>query len=141
MSDRLRVARTLTLTDWLAISEAWWTMLWFYVLIRTTSFERLNRPIVLKHNSTPNNKTDLALHLQRLVHYTARMHLLAMTCLPRAFTLRHMLERRGISARVQIGVTRSPHGFHAHAWLEVDGQQVGEPEDITERFQKLNLPV
>jgi hypothetical protein len=139
MKAKLQIARELSLTDWLRLGEAWLTLFWFYVAIHVTSFERLNLPKKIKANSTITDGLAFARDLQRLVHFASRLHHLPMTCLPRTFTLRWMLNRRGMPAQVQIGVTKSPQGIHAHAWLEVDGQQVGEPEDVTERFQRFDL--
>lgn len=136
LKARLQIARELSLTDWLRLGEAWLALLWFYIAIRITSFEKLNTAVSIPLKA---NGLDIALKLQRLVHLASRLHLLSMTCLPRALSLRWMLVRRGIPVQIQIGVTRTPQGVHAHAWLEVGGQQVGEPEDVTERFQRFDL--
>lgn len=126
-------------SDWLTLTEAWGTLLVFYFAIRLTSFERLNQSRRKKLISFIPNQLTYAQHAQRLIRLAARLHLLSMSCLPRALTLRWMLVRRGIPAQVQIGATKDSQGFHAHAWLEVNGQQVGEPEDVTERFQRFDL--
>ncbi len=44
-------------------------------------------------------------------------------CLRRSLVLTQLLERRGISARLVIGVRGGPD-FLAHAWVEHDGQPV-----------------
>jgi len=139
MKAKLEIARELSLTDWLRMGEAWLTLLWLYFAIRVTSFEKLNVPKKIQNNLNIVDGLATARDLQRLVHLASRLHLLSMTCLPRALTLRWMLNRRGIPAQVQIGVTKTPQGIRAHAWIEVDGQQVGEPEDVTERFQRFDL--
>jgi hypothetical protein len=78
-----------------------------------------------------------ARRLQRLVSLAARVHFLSNTCLVRACTLQGMLVRRGIPSRLCIGVNKSQSGIHAHAWVEVMGHALGEPEDIEERFNVL----
>jgi hypothetical protein len=60
-----------------------------------------------------------------------------MTCLPRAFTLRWMLSRRAIPNQLRLGMNKSSMGMYAHAWVEVEEETIGEPEDITERFKIL----
>jgi hypothetical protein len=60
-----------------------------------------------------------------------------MTCLPKAFTLRWKLSRNGIPAQLRIGTNKTSSGIRAHAWVEVDGVAIGEPEDITDRFKML----
>ena len=139
LKAKLQIAHELSPTDWLRLGEAWLTLLWFYVAVRTTSFEKLNISVAIKPNAVKTSEFDFALDLHRLVHLASRLHLLSMTCLPRSFTLSRMLNRRGIPTQVQIGATKTVQGIQAHAWLEVNGQQVGEPEDVPERFQKFDL--
>jgi len=72
-----------------------------------------------------------------LVYLASRLHLLPMMCLTRACTLQWMLSRRGIPSRLRIGMNRSQVGIHAHAWVEMMGQAIGEAEDIGEQFTSL----
>jgi len=49
----------------------------------------------------------------------------AATCLTQALAAQALLSRRGVSARLRIGVAKDPQGqFVAHAWLEHAGQIV-----------------
>jgi hypothetical protein len=135
---KLKTARQLSPDDWLGLLEAWWVLLGFFLAIRWIRFDRL------KKFSLHNNKTIVqadaltrAWRRQRLVSMAARLHLLSMTCLPRALTLCWMLGRRGILTQLCIGINRSSTGMLAHAWVDVDGQAIGEPEDISERFALL----
>jgi hypothetical protein len=75
-----------------------------------------------------------------LVSLAGRLHLPPMTCLPRALTLRRMLSRHAIPSKLRIGMNKAPTGMHAHAWVEVDGEAVGEPEDIADDFRVLQSP-
>lgn len=136
---KLKTARQLSPDDWLGLLEAWWVLLGFYLAIRWVKFDRLK-----KFSLRTNNKTivqvdalTLAWGRQRLVSVAARLHALSMTCLPRALTLRWILGRQGIPTQLCIGINRSSAGMLAHAWVELDGQAIGEPEDITERFAVL----
>jgi hypothetical protein len=70
----------------------------------------------------------------RAVARAAAHHLVPMTCLPRALALQRMLARRGIASRVAIGVRKESGRIAAHAWVEIGGQPVGEPEAIAQRF-------
>ena len=60
-----------------------------------------------------------------------------MTCLRRALTLQRLLAKRGISTELKIGARKDNGQLNAHAWLEYQGQIIGEPEEITERFSVL----
>jgi hypothetical protein len=112
----------------------------FQLGLRWLSFERLKISFRLKSAKKADPVTALATawQLQKLVYLASRCHLLSMTCLPRACTLHRMLGRRGIPSNLCIGATKSQGKFSAHAWVEVEGEPVGEPEDIAERFNILN---
>ena len=75
--------------------------------------------------------------LHRLVELASRLHILPMTCLPRAVTLQGMLKRHAIPSLLRIGVARAPAGMLAHAWVEVAGVPIGEADDVAERFSLL----
>lgn len=63
-------------------------------------------------------------------------------CLPKATAAKVMLSRRGISARLRIGVARTQdRALDAHAWLEDDeGMIVGQLPG-PERFETLENPL
>lgn len=49
----------------------------------------------------------------------------AQTCLVQALATQRLLVRRGVSARLLIGLRRASNGvFEGHAWVESDGQIV-----------------
>jgi hypothetical protein len=60
-----------------------------------------------------------------------------MTCLRRALTLQKLLAQRHVATELKIGVQKENGQFSAHAWLEYQGQPLGEPEKITEKFKAL----
>ncbi len=130
-TDKARLARGLSAADWLVLAEAWWTLPAFWMALRWVSYDRLGRGLV-------GGKVDLAAveRLHRLVAWASRLQLLPMTCLVRACTLRRMAARRGLQAQVRIGAARSAEGIHAHAWVEVDGQAVGE-DGVAGQFKVL----
>jgi transglutaminase superfamily protein len=50
------------------------------------------------------------------------------TCLERSLTLWWLLARHGITSHVRIGARKTGEKFEAHAWVERNGEAVGEPE-------------
>ncbi|MEM9293771.1 MAG: lasso peptide biosynthesis B2 protein [Acidobacteriota bacterium] len=76
------------------------------------------------------------------------------TCLPRSLTLWWVLRYLHLAPALRIGVrpprsngkpaigdhqaseasTRLPSAFIAHAWIEVDGQPIGESSDVAQRY-------
>ena len=199
---KLRLARGLSFSDWLALVEAWWALAVFYLALRGMSYERLsgvgfssiNKPpihsslrggwspwhrppgqVSRRLRSVPvasnlpvsrgdcfaeNARNDgmlgmsesnrgllnltaaseplpAARRLHRLVGWASHMHLLSMTCLAQSLALRWMLNRRGISSQLKVGAAKVSETFHAHAWLEMDGEKIGESEDGNGIFRAL----
>lgn len=57
------------------------------------------------------------------------------TCLVRALALEDLARREGADAAlVRVGVRRDETGFEAHAWLEIDGNVVGDTVDNVKSF-------
>jgi hypothetical protein len=136
---KLQTASQLSSDDWLGLLEAWWVLLGYSLAIRLVKFDRLKK-FSLRNNNKRMIQADglaFAWGRQRLVSMAARLHLLSMTCLPRALTLHWILGRQGITTQLCIGINKSSTGMLAHAWVELGGQAIGEPEDITERFALL----
>jgi hypothetical protein len=136
---KIRAAGQLSLRDWLVLVGAWWALLCFNLALRRVPLERLEtftRPISGK-KTHHTNTLAWAWHQERLIRSAAGLHLLPMTCLPRALSLRWMLGRRGIPAQLRIGVQKNSMGMSAHAWVEVEGEGIGEPGDIAGKFKPL----
>jgi len=133
------LASRLTAGDWLALVEAWCRLLIFYLVSRRASFERLQTLASpeLGGMRDADDGLDSAHRLAWLVGIAARLHGVTMTCLARALALCWMLRKRGFPARVCLGADKSAAGFQAHAWVEVDGQLIGEERDSVRRFKPL----
>ncbi len=136
LKRKLRIARQLPLADWLVLAEAWWALLGFRLVLRWIRIEAPSAPAdsLPDEAGPPPDHLSRAQRTGRLLGLAARGHILPMTCLVRALALRRLLERRGISSRLRIGADWSASGFHAHAWVEVEGRAVGEPADVSDRF-------
>jgi len=87
--------------------------------------------------AAPGAEGDSPETLARAVSMAAAAHPGAVRCLPRALALARLLAARGHAARVRIGVRKEGGGLAAHAWVEVGGAPVGEPEAIEARFLPL----
>jgi len=72
--------------------------------------------------------------LAQLVATASRHHLVSSHCLQRALVLEALLGEHGQPAELRIGVRRSKGSLEAHAWVEISGQPLAEPETIGERF-------
>jgi len=49
-------------------------------------------------------------------------------CLERSLTLWWLLARHGVTSHLRIGARKTGEKFEAHAWIERNGDAVGEPE-------------
>lgn len=58
-----------------------------------------------------------------------------VACLEFSLALRERLARHGVNATVEIGVQK--YSFMAHAWLEVNGQPLGEPDHVARSLHRL----
>jgi Transglutaminase-like superfamily len=77
------------------------------------------------HLARAADPRGVALRLGRIVE-RALDHLPGDTrCLTRSLVLVHLLARRGIPAKLVIGVEAAP--FRAHAWVEHEGEPVLDP--------------
>jgi hypothetical protein len=138
-NSRINTILQMTPADWLDMLEAWGRL----------SFLNFRRPLLeveeLKVVETfqeggrkaSSEALDTARRLQKLVSIAARLQPFRNACLVRARCLQRMLANRGIASRLCIGVDKNPAGFTSHAWVEVNDQAIGEPQDITDRFKVL----
>jgi hypothetical protein len=56
-------------------------------------------------------------------------------CLQKASVTTSLLRQHGFQADMKIGVRKQP--FHAHAWVEVDGQVVGDHANVRKYFREI----
>jgi hypothetical protein len=72
----------------------------------------------------PDDAMLEAMAIARIVRLAATYGPYRATCLPRAVVLWTLLCRRGLNARIRIGVRRPGERLDAHAWVQVDDQPV-----------------
>jgi len=120
--------------------EAWILLLGFRVALRTRSFPAVERwarvPIDAEAAKQKNLQSDWP-RLAWCVDAAANNHLFPMQCLERSLTRQRMLRKRGLDAELKIGVQKQGAELEAHAWLELTGKPLNEPEAIGERFLPL----
>jgi hypothetical protein len=78
---------------------------------------------------TPRSRPSLVepVRLGRLVWRRLRLGPWEPVCLPRALVLYRMLREEGRPAEIVIGLPTSARSKDAHAWVELDGVDVGPP--------------
>ena len=66
----------------------------------------------------------------RMVLAAARNSLVPSTCLERSIAIWWLLARQGIATQLRIGVRKDQGKLAAHAWVEYQGNAIGEPEGL-----------
>jgi len=139
LGNKYRTAQEISLADLFSLAEAWWMLLYFSSLLRFTSYE----PLTSCPNpafSTSLDHSSYAQKLFRLVTWASRLHIFQITCLSQSLTLRRMLSRKGIASELRIGTLKTNAGYHAHAWLEVNGRVIGNENPAQKGFKTFLPP-
>jgi hypothetical protein len=68
----------------------------------------------------------------------ARHLFLRTNCLERSLALRWLLRRRGIVTEFRIGARKELELFEAHAWIELDGVVLNDPDEAHLHFAPFN---
>lgn len=137
---RAKKARELSARDWWIVVRArfWMGVSWF--TLRLLGFGRTRRVLAARLPANGPQREVPEEELQRLVFLVgvaARAGIARHTCLPRSLVLQRLLVQRGLPAELRIGVRRERGQIAGHAWVEVAGKAVGEPEDVETRFVPL----
>ena len=138
LKNRIKIAFRLSLSDWLLLFEAWGILLFAKLALYKLSYESLSKstlPSVKKKNI--EEISEFSNQLRQLIVWASYLHIVSMPCLPKSLTLHWMLRRRGIESQIKIGVNKKPQEIFAHAWVEVDGEAVGESEQVIAGFNQL----
>ena len=90
--------------------------------------------MIENHSSLAVVKSETAIQMHQSIRLAARFHFIPARCLARSIVLTDMLIVRGLNAKLVIGVTKKGGVFASHAWVELDGAAVAEPESIQQNF-------
>jgi transglutaminase superfamily protein len=73
----------------------------------------------------------------RWVEVASRRHILRTRCLHRSLVLHRWLLHDGVPSQLRIGVRKDDGTLRAHAWVEIDGEVVGESAAHVAKFTPL----
>lgn len=65
----------------------------------------------------------------RMVRAALRYSFAQFSCLEESLTLWYLLRKQGIPACLRIGVRKENERFEAHAWVELRGEALNQPEE------------
>jgi hypothetical protein len=141
MKAELQTLLSYDARDRLLFVQVWLLLLAVDLALRVAPFRKVRRWI---ESSGPKKKTAKEEQTEAVVRRTgdfvdraARHHLYEMTCLRRSLALQWLLSRRGLETRLQFGVRRENGNLQAHAWLEHEGQVIGEIRVPEEQYARL----
>ena len=81
----------------------------------------------LSEASGKGGTPEVARRYSRAIHRVLRIGSKRPRCLPSALVLFRLLRKRGLPAELVVGLPSSPRSHIAHAWVELDGKDVGPP--------------
>lgn len=138
---KLRRALSLPPQDWRRLWQAWWLLVGVDLGLRLLPFRRVQAWLVETPQCAaplpPEQAQAVIEHTAWLVDVARRYHPARYTCLRRALVLQRLLYREGVATQLRFGVRKEGGQLQAHAWLEFQGQPVGDPEALTGRFVPL----
>jgi len=77
---------------------------------------------------------DVASVTAMTLDLAARNMFFRTNCLERSLALQWLLRRRGIATNLRIGARKESALFEAHAWIELDGVVLNDPEEAHLHF-------
>ena len=104
---------------------------WREYLRVAAAFRRLPLPDLVRRLETAPHRVDLPAveprRLGKLVHRILNVGPFRPRCLTMSLVLYRLLARDGIEAWLVVGLPPEPTSPSAHAWVEVEGAEVGPP--------------
>jgi hypothetical protein len=110
----------------------------FYEVIRKLGGFYARQKIVQKWPTASISRRNEEAELPAVceaVHSAAVWYPKQTLCLQKASVTTSLLRQHGFPADMKIGVRKQP--FHAHAWVEVDGQVVGDHQNVRKYFREI----
>lgn len=83
---------------------------------------------------------EFAPAIARMNAAAARHLFFRASCLEQSLALWCLLRRRNVPADLRIGARKQEQDFEAHAWIELDGVALNDPEDTHVHFSPFEGP-
>ena len=98
-----------------------------------TSLQRRLNPANLEASPSadvPEQAHKTCRMVRAALHYSPA----SFTCLEESLTLWYLLRKQGVSSRLRIGVCKMDGKFEAHAWVELGGEALNQPEQLHRHY-------
>ena len=124
--------------DWVDLFRAQLALARAQREMRSVPTGEMVRDASRESHSSSTNRVDDARRIALAVNRAATFGLFRPKCLVKSRALRKMLDAEGIvGAEVRVGVRLTGGRFRAHAWVEYDGEVVGDDPDIVAKFVQM----
>jgi hypothetical protein len=140
--------KTLSAQQWRWVWVSWWSIWWIQCKLRWDRtdwlMQRLEETSVSQEDQAQRR---LAEQMHESVRIAARLHPWRAECLPKSLALMRLLERVPLNARLCLGVRKQKAGsepqLSSHAWVELGGGPICEPESVQREFRlvRTGLPL
>lgn len=121
--------------------RAWLLLFWVELGLRRFSYTRVSQWFTPKQDRTytteSKDATQQIKRIWQLVDMASRNHILTITCLRRSLVAQRLISKQGIPVELHFGVKKDNGRIQAHAWLEYQGQVIGDPEQLTQAYEPL----
>jgi hypothetical protein len=128
--------RRLSPKDRLVLVQAFGCSLVLHILLRILRFRRTQAFLLRLSPAAPCNPIQ-GIDVERVSALTIRVcgwRILRINCLKRSLILWWLLRRRGVESALRVGARQTTTGFEAHAWVEWNGQVLGDSATYVEQF-------
>ncbi len=130
-------ARSLSLTEWFYVADAWLTIARTNVATRWRDYStwRIDLRHAMTHEQSPLDAyKDDVYRLRRIFNGALRLQLLPANCLRRSMALHRFLQHRNIQTRLCIGTRIIDGVLHGHAWLEYAGEVLNDQNEVIKEY-------
>ena len=131
-------------SEWRRLLRAQWALVAAQLVVRRRAPGQLTTRTEPPVDTTSTSADTGAMHrhahlLGDAVRRAAKYGVFRPACLVRAIALRRLLVTDGIrGAVIRVGVKQSEDGMLAHAWVELDGDVIGDTPEHVGQYAPLN---
>jgi hypothetical protein len=127
--NKMDAVMSLTREEWGLFLRAWWLLLKIDWELKRRPYLEVAQGGRQKAGKSGQGGADRKREIARVVKMVgvaARNHVRPMTCLRQSLALQRLLWERGVEAELKFGVRKMEGELQAHAWLEWEGEPVGD---------------
>ena len=123
----------------LLAAMAWLPLFWLG--LRCFGLQRLQAWLQRPSTASAGSLTKAEIvRMGALINSAAGWGPIPATCLTRSLLLGWLLQRRGVTSQLRIGVRLVQGTLAAHAWVEYEGVPINDQQDVGAQFAAFKTP-